>query len=83
MHELWHFYTWHKFGESEQKRIGIKKYNDIKEALTVLLNTECKDLFPEGVEDAGYPQHQEMRSEIIKLWEQNPDIDFVWNKLAY
>jgi hypothetical protein len=82
MHELWHFYTWYKFGADEQKRVGVEKYNDIKEALTVLLNIECKDLLPEGVRDFGYPQHQELRNEILKLWEQNPDIDFIWKKLT-
>lgn len=30
------------------------KYNKIKEALTVLLNIECKDLLPEGVTDNDY-----------------------------
>ncbi len=82
MHELWHFYTWYKFGADKQKRIGAEKYNDIKEALTVLLNIECRDLLPEGVKDFGYPQHQELRNEILKLWEQNPNIDFVWKKLT-
>lgn len=82
MHELWHFYTWYKFGASEQERIGAKKYNDIKEALTVLLNLECKHLLPDGIEDTGYLQHQELRNEILKLWAENPDINFVWKKLA-
>lgn len=79
MHELWHFYTWEKFG-SEQDRIGKEKYNHIKEALTVLLNVECKHLFPEGVEDQGYPQHQELREKILDFWKEKPDIDFVWER---
>lgn len=82
LHELWHFYTWYKFDEKEQERIGFEKYNDIKESLTVLLNVECKHLLPKGVEDTGYPQHQDTRNKILKLWEQNSDIDFVWKKLT-
>jgi hypothetical protein len=82
LHELWHFYTWHKFGTGEQERIGFKKYNDTKEALTVLLNIECKHLLPEGAEDTGYSQHQELRKKILKLWEQNPNIDFIWKELT-
>lgn len=80
MHELWHFYTWHKFGASAVEKIGVKKYNDTKEALTVLLNVECKHLLPEGVEDTGYPQHQVLRNKILELWTQNPDIDYVWKE---
>ncbi len=82
MHELWHFYTWYKFGADEQERIGPEKYNDIKEALTVLLNIECNHLLPEGIEDTGYPQHQELRNQILELWKENPHIDFIWNKLT-
>ncbi len=80
MHELWHFYTWEKFG-SQEKIIGEKKYDNIKEALTVLLNVECKKLLPEGIQDKGYPQHKELREKILKIWTEKPDIDFLWNKL--
>lgn len=81
MHEIWHFYTWYKFGVVEHERLGAEKYNDVKEALTVLLNIECKHLLPEGVEDKGYHQHQELRAKILELWKQNPDIQNVWRKL--
>ncbi len=80
MHELWHFYTWEKFGEEWVSKLGKEKYNDLKEALTVLLNTECKYLLPEGAQDKGYPQHQELRERISVLWKQNPDIEFVWKE---
>ena len=80
MHELWHFYTWDKFG-ANQKEIGNEKYNDMKEALTVLLNIECASLLPKGVIDSGYPQHQELRDKIVLLWKENSNIDWVWQKL--
>jgi len=80
MHELWHFYTWEKFGVDEQERVGKEKYNEVKEALTVLLNIECKHLLPEEAEDKGYPQHQELRKKISELWKQNPDIEYIWKE---
>jgi len=81
MHELWHFYTWYKFGHIWEDKIGKEKYNEIKESLTVLLNVECKDLMPEEISDKGYPQHKELREKILKLWEETEDIDKVWDNL--
>ena len=76
MHELWHFYTWKKFGDQIEK-IGSQKYNDIKESLTVLLNIECADLMG-GVVDAGYSQHQDLRKGIADMWKKTKDIEKVW-----
>ena len=76
MHELWHFYTWLAVGDRE-KEIGAQKYNDIKEALTVLLNTECKDLMGDGI-DNGYPQHAGLRNMILNAWKKTKDIKMVW-----
>lgn len=80
IHELWHFYTFYKFGDVWNK-IGHQKYNDLKESLTVLLNIECKNLLPEGIKDEGYPQHQDLREQITELWSKKPDLDYVWEKL--
>ncbi len=82
MHELWHFYTWYKYGIEWEKKLGTEKYNEIKEALTVLLNVECKDLLPTGVEDSGYPQHKELRERIINLWVKDQNIENLWNALV-
>ncbi len=81
MHELWHFYTWYAFGVTQQERLGKQKYNDIKEALTVLINVECKDLLPEGVVDKGYPQHEELRARILDIWAKDKNIYHVWEAL--
>ncbi len=81
MHELWHFYTWYTLGKDQEEILGKQKYNDIKEALTVLLNVECSNLFPEGVFDIGYPQHQEIREEILKYWGNDKNIINLWNHL--
>lgn len=82
MHELWHFYTWYGLGIDQKQKLGASKYNELKEALTVLLNVECADLFPEGECDSGYPQHQELRSNILDLWKQNNDIKALWQQLT-
>jgi len=76
MHELWHFYTWHKFRDTIDQ-IGPEKFNDIKEALTVLLNIECLDLL-KGEADKGYPQHQELRKLISDTWSKTREINKVW-----
>ena len=82
MHELWHFYTWYGLGLHQEKLLGKKKYNDLKEALTILIDIECKDLMPENAHDSGYPQHEELRNEIKKLWLENKNINFVWQQIS-
>ena len=82
MHELWHFYTWYKFGVTWEAKIGKQKYNDLKESLTVLLNFECKDLFEEKSYDGGYPQHKELREKIVQLWTKEKDIEKLWDNIV-
>lgn len=77
MHELWHFYTWYKFGAS-QETLGKQKYNDVKEALTVLLNIEFKDQLGD-IQDIGYPQHKELRNTIFNFWSKEKNINKLWN----
>jgi hypothetical protein len=74
MHELLHFYMWHAL-HNDMIAAGINEnqYNDIKESLTVLLNTEFADLMG-GVHDDGYPQHAEMRQRVQELWNVSKDI---------
>ena len=76
MHELWHFYTWEKFGEREMIGLGMNKYNDVKEALTILLNLECSDLM--NAKDFGYPQHQNLRKIIADTWLKTKNIEGTW-----
>jgi hypothetical protein len=81
MHELWHFYTWYKYGTVWQEKLGPVKYNEIKEALTVLLNVECAELLPEGEKDYGYAQHQELRTKILETWSKERNMDNLWQML--
>ena len=74
MHELLHFYTWEVFyAELEASGVTPERYNDVKESLTDLLNTEFADLIA-GAVDEGYPQHAEMRANVRKLWLSTKDI---------
>ena len=82
MHELWHFYTWYGLGADQEEILGKQKYNDLKEALTVLLNAECADLLPVGISDEGYPQHQELRKSILDMWKIEKDIKAIWDRLG-
>ena len=82
MHELWHFYTWYGLGPEEEVRLGKERYNDYKEALTVLLNEVCTDLLPEGMTDEGYPQHQTLRGDILKHWQSDKDIHKLWDEIT-
>lgn len=72
LHELTHFYT-HQLIEPlfppDQSR---DKFNEFKEALSVLLNLEFADLIE--IEDRGYPQHQELRRELQKEWQSGADV---------
>jgi len=82
MHELLHFYTWESFGYllRDENKITKEKYNDIKEALTVLLNIEYVALM-NGIIDKGYPQHQELREVIKNEWVKTKDLNQVLKKV--
>ncbi len=82
MHELWHFYTWYGLGANQEQKLGKQKYNDLKEALTVLINIECLDILPVGVTDKGYLQHKDIRDTIIKYWNTNRDIKKLWSYMS-
>lgn len=82
MHELWHFYTWYGIGPEQEKILGKEDYNDLKEALTVIINIECKDLLPEGIVDKGYEQHQKLRQKILEFWVKDRNIKKLWDKFT-
>lgn len=62
LHEIMHFYS-HQLLQPKFVKAGIpEKHQDFKEALTVLLNEKFGDIME--YDDAGYPQHQKLRSWI-------------------
>ncbi len=82
MHELLHFYTLEAFAErTDELGLTPMQYNDIKESLTVLLNTEFKELMGDSI-DNGYPQHQDMRTKILKLREKGLSVTDIFENLA-
>jgi len=77
-HEIMHLY-FHKFyWESVEKEIGKEKTGDLKEALTVLLNLEFKELW--FVEDHGYETHKELRNFIVEKWKEKKDFEKLLEK---
>jgi hypothetical protein len=77
-HEIMHLY-FHKFyWDKVEKQIGKEKTADLKEALTVLLNLEFKDLW--FVEDRGYEQHKELREFISDEWKKGKNFEKLLEK---
>jgi len=72
-HELMHLQFHYYFEKDLIIKIGREKFGDLKEALTILLNEEFRDLWI--VEDKGYEIHQELRKRISEQWKKNKDFD--------
>ncbi|MEI8143385.1 MAG: hypothetical protein WCG48_02075 [Candidatus Berkelbacteria bacterium] len=67
IHELMHFYT-HILYEEKFKKAGLscQRFNDFKEALTFLVNTDFHDLVPNV--DNGYEKQRELRKIMADKW---------------
>lgn len=72
-HELIHIQFHNTYWNDVEKQIGKEKTADLKEALTVLLNLEFKDLW--FVEDRGYDVHKELRNFIADEWKKEKDFE--------
>ncbi|HNZ52331.1 MAG: hypothetical protein BWY36_00661 [Candidatus Diapherotrites archaeon ADurb.Bin253] len=77
-HELLHIHFHDYYFEDIEKQIGTEKTHDLREALTVLLNLEFKDLLI-GF-DEGYEQHRELREFIIQEWKKEKNFDKLLEK---
>lgn len=78
-HEIMHIHLHNTdWWKKVEKEIGYDKTHELKEALTVLLNLEFRDLW--FVTDQGYPVHQELRKFIEKQWKKEKDFDELTNK---
>lgn len=66
IHELFHFMTHRHYDEYiKSKTKDTRHYSAVKEALTVYINSDFKELnLPE---DKGYPNEHEVREELLKL----------------
>jgi hypothetical protein len=80
-HELLHIQFHNTYWNQIEKQIGEKKTSDLKEALTVLLNLEFKDLW--FVEDKGYDLHKELRKFIADEWKKEKDFETLLDKCVH
>jgi len=79
MHELFHFvFQFYFWEECEKYKLNWKQIWDIKEATTVLLNSNFLDLRLNP--DNGYPEHKKIRDFISKEWKKNEDFGKVLDK---
>ena len=79
MHELFHF-VFHFYFEKECKKYKLnwRQIWNIKEAVTVLINSDFSDLRLKP--DNGYPEHKKIRDFILKEWKKNKDFKKVLDK---
>jgi hypothetical protein len=83
-HELMHLHFHHYYWEKVEREIGHEKAAELKEALTVLLNLEFRDLW--FVLDKGKPgkKQQALRKFVEAEWKKKKDFDGLIKKcVAY
>lgn len=73
IHELLHFQYFAYFGEKVWDTLEEKGHATLKEAMTVIINDEFKNLTSE--EDEGYEIHQELRPQLLTLWRSDKNMD--------
>jgi len=79
MHELFHFvFNFYFWKECEKYKLDWKQIWNIKEATTVLLNSNFLDLRLKL--DNSYPEHKKIRDFISKEWKKNKDFGKVLDK---
>jgi len=71
IHELMHLF-FHKYYWKTCKKKGLndEETHDIKEAFSVLINEEFKNL---KLKDKGYDSHQKIRKHILREWKKKKD----------
>ncbi len=77
MHEIMHGFFQIYFMEDYANKFKLDNNQiwTLQESLTILLNIELGDIMPGP--DLGYPQHQELRKEVKKIWLETKDINKV------
>ena len=79
MHELFHFvFHFYFWKECEKYKLNWKQIWGIKEATTVLLNSNFLDLRLKP--DNGYPEHKKIRDFIFKAWKKNKNFKKILDK---
>jgi hypothetical protein len=70
-HEILHLQFLYYYREYCQKFLSEKEIQDLKEALTFLLNTNFNDLILSH--DMGYLVHKKLRVKLEKIWKKEKD----------
>ncbi|MBU4331889.1 hypothetical protein KKD19_06300 [Patescibacteria group bacterium] len=73
VHELLHFQTYAYWEKHILEKLTKKEFENLKEALTVILNEEFLDLII--WQDKGYKPHKHLREKLLKFWKKNKDFD--------
>jgi len=73
VHELLHFQTYAYWQKKCLKKITKEEFENLKEALTIILNEEFIDLIVWP--DKGYKMHKGLREELLKFWKTNKNFD--------
>lgn len=68
LHELLHYQTIWYFRKENLNRINKNDFEQVKEALTVILNNTFKDM--RSRPDFGYPIHVRLRTDILSFWKK-------------
>jgi len=77
-HEIMHIQFHNTYWKEVEEKIGKEKTSDLKEALTVLLNLEFRDLW--FMEDIGYKPHNDLRKFIEDEWRKEKDFGILMKK---
>jgi len=72
-HEIFHLQFLYYYEKYCRKLISQRKLDDLKEALTFILDTDFKDLLIS--EDRGYPAHKELRKKLKEIWKKDKNFD--------
>lgn len=73
VHELLHFQTYAYWQRMGLRKLKKEEFEDVKEALTVILNEEFIDIME--WKDGGYEKHKSLRREILKQWRRDKNFD--------
>jgi len=77
LHELLHFYTYeYILPIFKQRNLNYNQFNDYKEALTFLLNTNLGYLL-NGYKDNGYKKQKDLRIYLEKTWPKYNNINIL------
>ena len=73
VHELLHFQTYAYWQKLCLKKLTKGEFENLKEALTIILNEEFMDLIIWS--DKGYEIHKNLREKLLKFWRANKNFD--------